>query len=92
MPIGVPSEFWRKVKTRNVFMRLCKQSIKPSIDWKKFHELDETGIFNNLDTAILSQQFRKIRFQRMGLCWVCGVNEPKRKKGKCIECSAKKKD
>lgn len=89
MPKGVPDEFWGKVSTRNKFMRLCKKAIKPSVDWRKFHEIDEEGLFEEFDTPILSAQFRKIRFQRRGLCSNCGKNKAIKKNSLCKICRNK---
>ena len=89
MPTGVPDPFWRKAKNRNIFMRLCKQAIKPSVDWKKFRELDEDGTFEEYPDAILSAYFRKIRFKRKGACWNCGKRKAKTDNGTCFTCRKK---
>jgi len=86
MPIGVPNPFWQKAKNRNAFMRLCKAAEKPSVNWKKFHKLDEEGIFEGLSIGILSAQFRKIRLRRKGLCWSCGKRKSKDQGGLCSTC------
>ena len=88
MPRGVPSKLWSDETNKRKFMKLCKKSIKPSIDWNKFRELDVDGTFKKCSVPILSAQFRKLRFIENGLCWSCGEEKPSKEadNGLCDNC------
>jgi hypothetical protein len=88
MPRGVPSKLWSDETIKKKFMKLCKKSLKPSVNWDKFRELDEDGVFKKIPIPHLSAQFRKMRFIEEGLCWSCGKEEPDKKadNGLCKSC------
>lgn len=89
MPRGVRSNYWKKAKTRNKFMRLCKKARRDAVDWNKFREIDTEGEFKKFDNTKLSQMFRKIRLQRSGICWMCGNEPAVRKKSIGKNCQEK---
>ena len=56
MPKGKINPLWKDESIQELFMDLCRKSIKPSVNWKKFHRLDKKGIFKEFPLIMLSAQ------------------------------------
>ena len=82
-------EFWKQPSIRNKLVRLCKSSVKETIDWEKFREKDVEHMFDSYHKYELKIKYQKITRKRAGLCVVCGINKSMPDRTLCEECKRK---
>ena len=76
-------------KVKDLFLKICDKAPKVTVDWKKFRELDQRGLFSDFTNEQLSMRFRSFNFRRNKICWYCGEEEATENNGCCRVCSEK---
>lgn len=92
MKNGNNPAFWSNEKVKRIFLKMCKKCYRPSVNWKKFRDMDTNGIFEDFNNARLSMKFRNAILRDLGLCWYCGVEPVENENGLCPECEEKVKE